>query len=223
MAVNSSSRLFAEPWAVVAVPSGPGQPVDIAPPAITGTDRQGQKLIASTGTWSPAVTSYVYTWQRLTRGDGEWVGIGGADSASYVPVRADVGASLRVMVTATNGGGDGTAVSAPVGPVSSGAPANVSPPTVTRKARLGQTLVARAGTWSPSATSYRYQWQRSTGRTAGWSNIRGATRRTYATVRVDKHARLRVRVNAENAYGEATAVSAPTGPLKSSPRRRTLD
>lgn len=61
MAVNSSSRLFAEPWAVVAVPSGPGQPVDIAPPAITGTDRQGQKLIASTGTWSPAVTSYVYT------------------------------------------------------------------------------------------------------------------------------------------------------------------
>jgi hypothetical protein len=42
-------------------------------------------------------------------------------------------------------------------------------------------------------------------------------------VRVDKHARLRVRVNAENAYGEATAVSAPTEALKSSPRRRTLD
>ncbi len=225
MAINSSSRLFAEPWAVVAVPSGPGpgQPVATVPPAIAGTDRQGQKLTASTGTWNPAATSYGYTWQRLARGDDEWTTIAGAHSASYVPARADVTGSLRVIVAATNGSGDGTAVSVPVGPVSSGAPANVSPPTVTRKARLGQTLIARAGTWSPSATSYHYQWQRSIGRRSGWSNIRGATKRTYTTVRVNKHARLRVRVVAENAYGQATAVSAPTEALKSSPRRRTLD
>ncbi len=214
MAVNSSSRLFAEPWAVVAFapgPSpGPGRPVDTVPPAIAGADRQGQKLTASTGTWNPAATSYGYTWQRLARGHEEWITIAGAASASYVPARADVSGGLRVLVTATNGSGDGTAVSAPVGPVSSGAPADVALPTVTRKARRGRALIARAGSWSPSATSYRYQWQRSTGRTTGWSNIRGATKRTYTTVRADRHARLRVRVNAENAYGQATAASAPT-------------
>lgn len=104
-----------------------------------------------------------------------------------------------------------------------GAPVNTAIPKISGPAARGSSLRTNPGSWNPAAASYRYQWQRSTSHTTSWANIRGATTRTYTPVRADQNARLRVRVVAKNAYGQATAVMAPTAAVKSSPRHRSLD
>jgi hypothetical protein len=78
----------------------PTIPVNTAPPSVGGTAKLGAILSASAGTWLNRPTSYAVQWQR-TAGDS-WVDIAGASRASYVPTTADVGAALRIVVTATN-------------------------------------------------------------------------------------------------------------------------
>jgi hypothetical protein len=194
-----------------------GQPVNTAAPALSGNARQGQPLTASPGSWSPAASSYAYQWERAASGSSDWATIGNATSATYVPATADAGDDLRVLVTATNSKGQGAANSAQVGPVSSGPPVSATAPTVTGAQRVGQTLTATSGTWSPAATSYAYQWQRSTNAGASWSNITGATSATYVTVTTDVNAYERVVVTATNSAGSATASSAAVGPISGTP------
>jgi hypothetical protein len=82
-----------------------------------------------------------------------------ADPA-YTVVPGDVGKKLRVQVTATNSAGTATAISTAV-TVTGPRPVNVSPPTITGTAEVGQTLTAQTGSWSgPGTPTYSYQWQR---------------------------------------------------------------
>lgn len=89
----------------------------VAPPAITGTDQQGQLLAASTGTWTNPPTAYAYQWQRCDAAGGSCLDVPGATTATYALTPADVGDTLRVDVTATDAVGSGTAVSAVTAPV----------------------------------------------------------------------------------------------------------
>lgn len=213
IAVNSSSALFAQPWDVAVVPSNGGQPVDTGAPAITGIDRQGQTLTASTGTWNPAATSYTYAWQRSTDKGNTWLSIAGATSASYVPVSADVGASIEVTVTATNSYGSGQATSQATATVASGAPANTAAPKVSGTPQRASVLSASTGSWSPAGTSYAYQWQTCSGSGANCRNISGQTKSTYTLQKSDEGADLQVLVTAENSFGSRQAASAPVGPV----------
>lgn len=211
---------FVNGYVFDAVAVGPlvsGQPVDTSPPRITGNAGQGQTLAASSGTWNPAASSYAYQWQRATGASGTWSAISGATAATYVPVGADVGDSLRVVVTASSSHGRGIATSAEVGPVASGAPSNTVPPNVTGAVREGQLLTASSGTWSPAATSYTYQWQRSTSGGSTWSVITGATQPSYAPAAADVGAYLRVLVTAINSYGQGTAASTQVGVVSGPP------
>jgi Concanavalin A-like lectin/glucanases superfamily len=52
-------------------------------------------------------------------GSSSCADIAGANAQTYVPVQADVGATLRVVVTATNTAGSATATSAPTAPIAS--------------------------------------------------------------------------------------------------------
>jgi hypothetical protein len=193
-----------------------GQPTSTTAPAVTGIVRQGQRLTASTGSWSPAVTSYAYQWQRADN-SGRWANVSGATTSSYTPGTDDLGKNLRVLVTATNAGGAGAATSASVGPVGSGAPVNATAPGVTVTLRVGLTLTAGAGTWSPAATSYAYQWQRSADRKT-WTNITGATGASYVATSDVAGAYLQVRVTATNSYGTGSAAtSAVVGPISAAP------
>ncbi|RMH50850.1 MAG: hypothetical protein D6686_05295 [Alphaproteobacteria bacterium] len=87
-------------------------PVNLTPPAIVGSARIGSTLTASSGTWSgnPA-PGFAYQWRRNSSN------IAGATGQTYQPGPADDGTAIRVMVTATNGAGSATALSAPVNPV----------------------------------------------------------------------------------------------------------
>jgi hypothetical protein len=88
--------------AAVVTGTGTGVPVNTAAPTISGTPQVGQTLTASTGTWTNSPTSFTYQWNRAG------TAIGGATAATYVPVTADVGNTLTVTVTATNGTGSST-------------------------------------------------------------------------------------------------------------------
>ena len=91
---------------------GGNTPSNSVAPAITGTAQEGQTLTCSTGTWSGSPT-YTYQWKR----NGS--NIGSATNSTYTLVTADVGTSVKCMVTATNFIGSSTADSNTVTPTSS--------------------------------------------------------------------------------------------------------
>jgi hypothetical protein len=189
-------------------------PSNSAPPALSGDLRQGQTLTATTGTWSGAPTSYAYQWQRATSNGGNWTPIAKATNSTYLEATADINASLRVAVTATNSYGSGAAYSAAVGPVVSGAPYNTAAPDVTGTQREGSTLTASAGTWSPAASSYAYQWQRSVNGGSTWASVSGATGTAHVLGSSDVGALVRIQVTAGNSNGQGTA-STQVGPIAS--------
>lgn len=100
-------------------------PVNTASPAIGGQAVQGGKLTASTGSWSNSPISYAYQWEDCNSAGASCTAISGATGSSYVLVSADVGKTVRVVVTATNSPGSASAASAASAVVSAPTP----PPT----------------------------------------------------------------------------------------------
>ena len=89
----------------------PPPPANTSLPVISGSAVAGQVLSASTGVWTGNPSGYSYEWRRCDATGAGCVAIGGATSAGYTLAAADVGATVRVAVTASNGGGSATAVS----------------------------------------------------------------------------------------------------------------
>ena len=103
------------------VQSASAPPANTSPPTISGTLLDGQLLTAAPGVWSgqPAPT-FAYQWSRCNSSGSSCSPIAGAQSATYTLVTADVGSTLIVSVTGTNGSGSaGPFNSAATGVVSS--------------------------------------------------------------------------------------------------------
>jgi hypothetical protein len=81
----------------------PDEPANSAAPTISGTPRGGEQLTARLGTWTGSPTiDYGYQWQRC---DGKGEGcqnITGATASAYTLGAGDVGARMRVIVSAGN-------------------------------------------------------------------------------------------------------------------------
>ena len=91
-------------------------PVAIDAPTLAGVPETGQVLSASTGTWqaNPAPT-LSYQWQRCTDTTaGTCVAIAKAFTSTYTVSAADVGSTLRVVVTATSRARSAWSASTPV-------------------------------------------------------------------------------------------------------------
>ena len=153
-----------EASAVVKASTGPSAPVNTAVPTIGGSPEEGQTLSATTGSWSGSPTSFSYEWQRCEGSVGACTAIAGAHAKTYVLVSADVGHTVRVVVTAEGAGGSASAASARTAAVSARpAPVNTAVPTIGGSPEEGQTLSATTGSWSGSPTSFSYEWQRCEG------------------------------------------------------------
>ena len=88
-------------------------PANTSLPLITGTARVGQTLQASTGAWNGVATNgYAYQWSRCNVSGLACANVSGATGQSYGVGQADLGMSLRVIVTATNPTGSTSATSA---------------------------------------------------------------------------------------------------------------
>jgi hypothetical protein len=168
-------------------------------PTVAGAARVGEKLTATTGTWTPAPTSFSYQWQR------GGVAISGAAAASYVLTPADLGTAITVTVTAVRSGYTSVAkTSVATAKVVAGT-LTTATPTIAGTVAVGSKLTASAGTWAPSPVALTYQWHRN------GTAIAGATAATYTVQAADAGAKLTVTVTgAKPGYTTASRTSAAT-------------
>ncbi len=96
-------------------PRAPSPPVNIGRPQISGATAVGQTLTTSNGWWTSSPTSYVYQWRTCT--SSGCTNISGATGSSYMLQSSDVSDTIDVVVTASNRGGSGSAVSVPTAAV----------------------------------------------------------------------------------------------------------
>ena len=189
-----------------------GPPVNVAAPILAGEAVVGSTLAATTGTWEDA-TSFTYQWVRCF--GAACAPISGATSASYTATEADLGAQLRVDVTAKAEGGataTASAISDGVKPGAIPSPTNTALPTISGEPRANETLTGSLGNWAGTPTSFQQQWLRcATAAGAGCTPIPGASGSSYHLVREDVGSTIRLRVLASSAAGTTTADSAPTG------------
>jgi len=111
------------PWAAlgalvvsvgVAGAAAASPPASRSLPSVAGSAQEGQTLRARSGDWSGTrPLTFAYQWRRCGPFGGNCANIAGASAARYAAVAADVGRTLRVLVTATNVDGSSSAVSRP--------------------------------------------------------------------------------------------------------------
>ncbi len=188
----------------------PALPALGAAPTPTGTTTQGQTLIATSGTWANAPTSYTYAWERCNAGGGACTNIAGASGPGHALTGDDAGATIRSLVTATNVTGAATVASNPTAVIIPQPPVTTGAPTIAGTATNLQTLAASTGTWSNNPTRFAYKWEDCDASGAGCTAISGATASTYTLALSDVGDTVRVIVTAANAGGSATATSAQT-------------
>src|SRR3990172_2578073 len=80
-------------------------PVSSSAPTIEGKLFAGQTLTASNGLWINGPTKFTYQWLRCDKLGTGCSGIAGATSTSYKLTNTDVGATMIVLVTASNSDG----------------------------------------------------------------------------------------------------------------------
>jgi hypothetical protein len=98
---------------------GLSAPTNNSLPSISGTDTAGQTLTETNGSWAEGPTSFLYQWQDCDSSGNNCSAISGATSQTYKLAGTDVGHTVRVEESATNGAGT-------AGPVSSAQTAAVS-------------------------------------------------------------------------------------------------
>jgi hypothetical protein len=199
------------------------EPAPIAPansnlPTVGGSLVEGDVLTSTRGTWSGNPTSYAYRWQDCNASGANCASIAGATKTSYTLAAADVGHTIRVVVTAANEGGSTpassaasaivTAASPPPPPPPPPAPTNTKAPALSGTTTQGQALTATQGSWTGSPSSYAYQWQDCNASGSGCANIAGAGASSYTLAESDVGHTIRVVVTATNEGGSTPASSA---------------
>ena len=160
---NDSSRGPTLPSLFVLELTAAGVPASVTPPVLPTGAVVGTTLYAGRGGWTNSPTDYGYEFQSCDAAGNNCIPIAGlTPSASwYTPRTTDIGRTLRVKVTASNGAGAGApATSNQTAAVTAdGIPASVTPPVLPTGAVVGTTLYAGRGGWTNSPTDYRYEFQ----------------------------------------------------------------
>jgi uncharacterized protein YukE len=189
---------------------------NVTAPTITpqagGSYSEGTQLSSSVGTWMSisGITSYSTQWKRCGSAGTGCVDISGATGGTYTLTSADIGSTVRVVVTATtpDGSAPGKSTQTPV--IGAAAPKNVTPPTISGTPIVAGTLTAATGTWSGTNPVFTYQWQKCDATGASCADISGATANVYVASQGDVGSTLRVTVTGTNSLGSASKTSEPT-------------
>lgn len=160
---------------------------------ISGTAAVGKTLTASAST---STTSSFLSYQWLRSGTA----ISGATGSTYKLTASDLKKSVSVRVTAKVGSKSATKTSA-TKTVAYGAFSKTTTPKATGTFKVGKTVKATKGAWSPTPTSYSYRWYRS------GKAITGATKSSYKLKKADKGKKISVRVTVKRAGYTTRAVT----------------
>ena len=177
---GSASATSAQTGVVTSSGGGGSAPSNTALPSVTGTATQGDTLSTSNGSWNGSPTSFTYAWEDCDSSGANCSAIGGATSSGYTLASADVGHTVRAVVSAHNASGAAPASSAQTAVVSSAsgtsgeAPVNTVLPAITDSTQSGRyayadVLTATNGTWTVNGVTTScgaasgmvcaYQWQ----------------------------------------------------------------
>jgi hypothetical protein len=189
-------------------------------PQITGTVMVGQTLALTPGTWDGSLPlTFTYSWRRCNPpGDPtSCVQIPEATTATYIPVVADIGQTIRVWITATNPAGSDQGITNHTFPVVDKphfAPTASDSPLIVGTLEVGGILTASIGTFTGDAPiATKQQWQRCDAVGGACKDITGATKQIYHPTSADVGSTLRLVVTATNLYGKAMSISDVTEPV----------
>jgi hypothetical protein len=194
-------------------------PANTAEPRISGAPVVGSRLATTNGSWTNNPTAFGYQWVRCPTSGGrpdafDCNPIGGATNRNYVLVNADAGVRLRVRVTASNSDGARTVASNATEVIREAVspPRNQRRPSISGPLNVNETLRASTGTWSGTQPiTFSFQWLRCDRGGGNCLTLPGFTDDAYTLREGDIDHTLRVRVNASNAAGSDSAMSARTG------------
>jgi hypothetical protein len=181
------------------------------PPTISGTTQQGQTLTEANGSWTNNPTLYGYQWLRCDNSGSNCANIHNATNQTYTLTSADVNNTVAVEETASNAGGPGSpADSTPTAVIAPPPPVNMTRPTISGTAQVGQGLTENNGTWTNSPT-FSYQWLDCNSSGTGCADVAAnGTAQTYTLTAADLGKTIEVQEKATNAGGSTTANSQPT-------------
>lgn len=202
-------------WVSVGSAATAAAPANTRLPSISGTARDGSALTASKGAWTGSPTSFAFAWERCDSLGGGCGAIAGANSKVYTALSADVGHRLRVVVTATNSDGTGSATSRPTDVVaaSGNRPQVTRLPALTGSPTQGAVLHTDHGSWSGTRPiRFDYSWQRCDASGNGCSTFMAHSNVTdYTLTGADIGHTIRVEVTAINSHGSTSVFGNPSG------------
>ncbi|MHB1834928.1 MAG: hypothetical protein ACYCXW_08175, partial [Solirubrobacteraceae bacterium] len=188
-----------------------GQPLtDSIPPSISGNPQPPNTLYANPGSWSVALSTATYQWERCNADGVSGCTVVAADTAHYTLSGADDGHTIVLIADVTSPGRSGTAQSPPLTIESQPLPQPTVLPTVSGIPIRTHTLAADGGSWSNQPTSLSYQWERCSSAGTGCVAIPGATAVVYQLTAADEGFEITVAVTAGNSSGTTTAQATPT-------------
>jgi len=189
-------------------------PVSTGLPTVSGIAREGDVLTAATGTWGGAGLTYTYTWRRCDTAGQNCADASAAITQNTITLAAaDVGKTIRVLVTATSSGGTATATSDSTDAVvKKDAPVATAAPSISGQAREGQALTVAPGTWSGTGTtSFTFQWKRCDSAGLNCTDASSVIPQSSITLTAsDVGTTLRTLVIATNAAGSASTLAPAT-------------
>jgi hypothetical protein len=95
---GSTTAVSAQTALVVAA----GKPANTAAPTISGTPQENATLTGTNGIWTNNPSKYDYAWLRCDKNGGSCAAIIGATKNTYTLTSADIGATIRIRVVASN-------------------------------------------------------------------------------------------------------------------------
>ncbi|MEV0894965.1 hypothetical protein [Promicromonospora sp. NPDC050262] len=172
-------------------------------PSVAGTVQVGKTLTANRWTWTPTPTTVKYQW-RL---DGK--AVSGATSKTWTVPASAKGKKVSVAITGSKTGYTTKTLASPAtAAVKAGvfvAPAT----TITGTVKVGSTLKAVRGTWTPQPSTVKYQWK------VGGVAVKGATNYFFKVPASAKGKRVAVVVTgSRTGYTTKTVTSALTSVVR---------
>ncbi len=172
-------------------------------PVVTGTAKVGSVLTVTKGAWSPSAAAISYQWKR------NGVAISGATATTYTLTKTDAGSTITATVRASLTGYTTTYKTSAATAIVTGGVLTSAIPTIAGTTKVGATLAAVSGTWSPAPVTLKYQWKRN------GVAISGATTSTYKLVTADSGKLISVTVTgSKTGYTTKSSTSASTATIR---------